>query len=273
MIVSLRISIWTGKAQDTKVTREIEASHHAKDAGRFIKNLISEEHLKKVTKAGNALRALHYDYTLPWDDSGRRLLPAANYFEYMTKIKALESDFNQLASDLVNGFEHHKAEAKRNLNGMFNENDYPTLEELTGKFGVKVNISPIEDSTDFRVMISEQEVKAIQADIEASITECLNDAQRDIFTRMRTAIETMKERLSTKDAIFRDSLVDNIRDLVTLIPRLNVTSDPQITAICQDMQALVIPPETLRKSTTIRADIAGKAADILGKYSFSPQVA
>jgi hypothetical protein len=43
------------------------------------------------------------------------------------------------------------------LNGLFREEDYPTVEKLRKKFGVKLEVLPIPSGADFRVQMSAEE--------------------------------------------------------------------------------------------------------------------
>ena len=267
MLVHLTISSWTGKAADRKVTKQIHEQHHAaKDSGIYIKKLIDEKRLNKVNKFTSALRKQHYEQTLPWDNTGRRLLPSANYFEYMTAMKKIQYGFETEVESLIKDYHRLIEDAKINLNGMFNSDDYPSEFELRDKYGVKLNVYPIEDSDDFRVKISESEVAEIRANIESSVKENLARATQSIFERVKEVLVAMFEKLAVQDAVFRDSLITNIKNLVELMPKLNVTDDPRIAALCEDMKSLLFEPDALRDNPNVRAKTALSSMALMKKY-------
>ena len=80
----------------------------------------------------------------------------------------------------------------------------------------------------------------------------------------------MAERLSaykvTDDGVehpFRDSVVTNLVKLVDVMPKLNVTGDPELERLTAEVRAsLLVDPKDLRKSDTVRADTAKAAAAI-----------
>jgi hypothetical protein len=79
----------------------------------------------------------------------------------------------------------------------------------------------------------------------------------------------MSERLraynGTKEGSFRDSLVDNVRDLVDLLPRLNVTADPVLDNTAQKMRDMLCAydAQLLREDTNLRHTVAKSADEIL----------
>ena len=72
----------------------------------------------------------------------------------------------------------------------------------------------------------------------------------------------MAERLSAYKATgqgvenpFRDSMVTNFVKLVVVMPRLNVTGDPELEQLTSELRAsLLVDPGELRTSEKIRAD-------------------
>ncbi|MBX8803295.1 hypothetical protein HBA92_21450 [Ochrobactrum sp. MR28] len=70
------------------------------------------------------------------------------------------------------------------------------------------------------------------------------------------------------EGVFRDSLVENIRDLITVLPALNITGDPELTAMAEKLKPLAEHnASTLRDNPTIRRDVADEAAKIFQSVS------
>jgi len=62
---------------------------------------------------------------------------------------------------------------------------------------------------------------------------------------------------------FRDSVVTNLVKLVDVLPKLNVTADPELERLAAEVHAsLLVDPQELRKSESIRTEIATTAAAI-----------
>jgi len=61
------------------------------DAGRYHKVLLPKAALAEVHKIVSDARQEHYFMTLPWDDNGYRVLPAAAYMDHTEKMRELAS--------------------------------------------------------------------------------------------------------------------------------------------------------------------------------------
>lgn len=274
MLISLNISTWTAKKLDKKVTNEIHLAHNAaQDSGRYNKALIAKDALETIAQAAGAARTFHYENTLPWCDDGWRILPAANYLEYTLKMQPLREAFTAAVESFLSNFESFKADAQVRLNGLFNDSDYPSADKLAAKFDFDYPVRSLPNAADFRVDIGEDARAAAAADIQARADAAVRDAMIDLWTRITTAISHMQAKLEDarptakgeKAAIFRDSLVENIRELVDLLPRLNLTGDAMMdkTRKAMESQLCRLDPDDLREDPKARAKVARAAAEIL----------
>ena len=60
---------------------------------------------------------------------------------------------------------------------------------------------------------------------------------------------------------FRDTIVTNLVKLVDVLPKLNVTGDPELERLADQVRAsLLVDPQELRKSESVRTETA-KAAN------------
>jgi hypothetical protein len=267
MLANLKIRQWSGRKQDKKVTRQIEKDHNAKNAGRFNKILIDEDELREIQKVGSAARAYYYESTLPWGDNGDRLLSAKNIFIFLQAMRKFREEYENATETFIKKFPELKMLAKKRLNGMYDENDYPTVSVLSSKFLLKVETMPIADVDDFRVAMDPEEVEKLKVQIEDSIKERIYQATQDIWGRIQTAVNHMYEKLSDKDGKFHNTLVSNIEELIELLPRLNFTNDPSIDQVISDMKSLLVNPEVLRTDPTTRSKTTQDAKSILDKVS------
>lgn len=270
MLVSLNVRCYSARKEDKKISAEVAQQHNAKDAGKYQKDLVAKSAIDPVMKAGNALRMFHYANTLPWLDDGVRILPAANYNAYKTAMEGLRDAYEQSVRDFVDKWPDIVQDARMRLNGMFNAADYPT--DVGGRFGCRVRYLPVSDSQDFRVNISDMERETLKAQISETLSEASRDAMKELWERVATAVQAMASKLAAyrkgdngkAENPFRDSLVENLRDLCELLPRLNFTGDPALTAIAQKIETELLKHTAadLREGELIRQDIAKKAEQI-----------
>ena len=278
MLVRVSISQWTARKHDARISDEVAAQHGTtRDAGRYNKVLIAKSALDKVAKAAGAARQFHYENTLPWSDMGdARILPSANYFEYSRRMEALQAEFDIARREFIDAYPHYVEEARTRLNGLFDADDYPARSAMVRKFRFKVGVEPLPDASDFRVKLGADEEARIRADIEVSTKAAIDGAVRDLWQRVHDCVSKMAERLSAykvemvdgKERVsnpFRDTLVSNLRDLVDLLPRLNLTDDPALARMRDQLADKLCQhePETLRDNDAVRAQVARDASSLL----------
>ncbi len=252
MLVRQAVNVWSGRKFDKKVTQEVLDQHKAStDAGRWNKSLVAKAALADVNRVTNQARTHHYDHTLSWEDWGARILPAAAYFDYMNEQRCFKTEFDAAADAFERNYVQYVNDAKAALGGMFDSDDYPDVYEIRSRFDFETIVSPLPDSDDFRVSLNASEVQRIQADIESRTRNILHDATDECWKRLYKSVEHMTERLSDADNRFHDTLVGNLRDLVDLLPKLNIADDPQLERMRQDVAAKLCSndPSVLRPNS------------------------
>lgn len=276
MLASVKIHAWSAARKDEKVTQDTNAAHGAsRDAGRYTKQLVPKEALEPIQKATSAIRGFHYTHTLPWADSGERILPITMHEDYTAGIRSLGDVFDREADRFAREYPTHVAEARSRLNGMYNAKDYPEPDEVRGLYAVDVQMWPFPDARDFRVALGEDQIKVLQSSLNERTAAAQAQAMRDCWVRLHTAVSHMAERLAVPiggdGATFRDSLVENVRELCGLLPKLNIAGDPELdrmTAECR--KRLLVPPGILRDRNDTRrgtAEAARQLADRMAKYA------
>lgn len=276
MLCSLSISTWSARKHDRDASEEIAARHGAQpDAGRYQKVLLPRQALSDIQKIVSESRQEHYFITLPWDDNGYRVLPAAAYMDHVEKMQSLSVRFTHAVEALVDQFSTLVDQARVRLGGLFRPQDYPTLEELRSKFSFETRVLPLPNAGDFRVALGEEEKARIERQITAAVESSVQVGSRELWYRLYEAVHHMAERLSsyqvTKEGVehpFRDSVVVNLVKLVEVLPKLNVTADPELDRLTQEVRAaLLVDPQELRQSATKRSDTARAAAEIAARMS------
>lgn len=277
MLVDLNVSTFTGRRHDREITAEVAQAHGAAaDAGRYNKLLIAKAAIAGPEKAANVIRDEHYRYTLPWSDYGLRILPSAAYFDYIAAIGKAKDAFQSVVDDFVNRWPEHVEDARQRLNGMFRQSDYPAQDEIAARFRVAVAFFPLPDAEDFRVSIGEGELQRVRQELQIAVTDRMELATRAVWERVAAVVGRMVERLSvyTVDEEtgkvqhpFRDSLISNVRDLAGLLPKLNITDDPALTAMAAELEFRLcqFEPQELRESAAARSTALSAAEAILKK--------
>jgi hypothetical protein len=131
---------------------------------------------------------------------------------------------------------------------------------------VTVKFLPMPDTSHIVLEMAENEVAIIKESVAQQVKDAVSEARADLLRRMTEPVKAMVERLSAPDAIFRDSLVENVQEIARLIPQLNLTEDPALHELGKEIESLGQTfPQTLRASKRARLDTASKAQAILAK--------
>jgi len=270
MLVNLSIAQWSGRKLDRGVTAEVITDHKAdRDAGRWNKSLVLGRALEGVKRAASDARTFHYNNTLPWADDGVRILPAAHFMTYADKIGAFQRIFNQAADDFEREYPRLIDDAQAGLGDMFDLGDYPSPGEVRSRFSFSVKFLPLPAGDDFRVDLSADDVARIKGDIEAQLQDATTQAMKDLWRRLYDAVRHVSDKLKDGDAIFRDSLIGNVKELVAILPALNLTGDPVLSAAVVEVKDKLadLDPQGLRDDVHDRAQAARTADEIARKMA------
>lgn len=264
MLVDLTISRWTAVKHDRAVSAEVDQTHAAKQGGRYNKYLIDKAHLAAIDSITNELRKYHYSRTLPWTDKGHRILPADLFFDYQQELAKYRQQFQTAVSDFVKLYPQLVQDARLRLGTMYRPEDYPQPSDLFGMFGISLDIAPVPDANDFRVDVAQETQDEIRAQITQAVATRQTKMVKECWARMREVVGRIAEQCGKENGVIRDSLMDNARDLVAVLGGLNVTNDPEIAAVENDIRdKLLVPTTRLRVSPGARVQTAQIARELL----------
>ena len=281
MLAGLSISAWSAKRFDKKVSAEVAHAHGtSEDVGRYNKKLVADdEFLNEIRTQASAARDYYYYNTLAWDDDGHRILNASLYYDYMAKMEQFQNAFNA-AADKFCDYSHWTEvveRAKGKLNGLFNPEDYPRHQEIRRKFDLRVKISPLPASQDFRVALDAVAVQQIQEAHEKAVEETIFRSMKDVYERIHHTVEDMANRLGSMEITpegktlhaFRDSVTGNLQELLDVLPHLNIINDPSLNALGDSLRATLLQhsAQSLRDNHIVRKNTAERAAEIAQKMA------
>jgi hypothetical protein len=280
MLVEFNASVWTARKLDKSVTDEVVSNKNAgsKDSARVNKNLLAgRDELSNVVQFVGQIRQFVYDNTLPWSDSGLRMLPTVNFTNFCQKMADFEEDFTKLVQEFVQIYPTLITAQAMALGDMFKRDDYPTANEIMTKFAFRVNYMPMPSSGDFRVDVGNDAQQYLQEQLERVAQERVDNAMADIKRRLGEHLKRMSDRLTTdyvageaKQRRFHDSLVDGALELCDLTKALNVTGDKDLEEARRSLEQALLHKDAneLRKNEAVRQDTKKAVDAILDKFSF-----
>src|SRR6267142_1462705 len=243
-------AVLPGKSRkDRNLTENVKTEHGlGRASGAWIKQRWPDWALAPLEKLVNEARTYHLAVTLPFD-AGIGILPAALIMEYSDRMRDFRSRFDNLRDS------HFKVKypemiewAKAEHNGTFDASDYPEVEELMASFYFATEPLPVADA--------------------------MQEAQRELMRRLIDPVKAMAVKLAEQpkegkaSPVFRDTLIENIKTIAGLAPKLNIAGDPQIDVFVSEITKLTrFEPDTLRKSVQTREDVRREAEATLAKLT------
>ena len=265
MLVYLRVTAWSGRRYDREASDQVAAQHEASSsAGRYNKLLLPKPAFAAITSLVSDARKQHYEQTLPWDDQGSRLLTVSNYDRYTEIFETIRERMIRERGRFIEDYDTNIDEARLDLAKLFRIEDYPSKEALLGKFSVQYRITPVPDATHFMARLACDDTERVKRDIEAHNAERLGEAVTDLYRRLGEAVDRVSNRLRENDdgkpLVFRDSMIDNIRELVDVVPRLNIFGDHRLAALCEQVKEKIatVDPAALRPSDRFDPQLRNK---------------
>ena len=268
LLSTLTIKQWSARKYDRKISEEICVEKGATpSSGNFNKQLIPKEFLKKVARIVNATRNYHYNNTLAWGHDGTELLPADHYLKYTQVMELYIDEFNAAVEEFITDYPSLITKVMNNLNEMYNSADYPSQDDLRGRFSMQYEISPVPEHGDFRIDLPAEELKKITEQLGDRLADAEEEAGKDLYRRLYTVVAKAVVVLMTPGKVFRNSLILNIIELSDKVSNLNIDNDLELDRIADNTHALtsMTDIEALRDPESSYRELKAKHLTILLK--------
>jgi hypothetical protein len=276
VLVELNISVWTAAKLDKGATQAVISNNNAgSQSGAFRKNLLAGTSLRKdISDYAAACRLYNNKVTLPWADRGGRMLPTSLFMDYKQQMNVRKAHFDNLTQRLLDNYDNLKHASQIYMGNLYNEEDYPSIDEVQGKFGFNLVFSPLPEAGDFRLDVPQQDLEEMREQYEVDFNNRLNDAMRKPWDDLHTMLQSMSEKLSSSSAEekkrWHDTFVTNAQSMCGLLTKLNVTNDPQLEEARRALELTMLGAdiEEIKTDPLVRDEMKSKIDSILGKFNW-----
>ena len=268
VLARLSISQFNNTRDDDTITAEVKTLHQLTGrAGRWVKLKLPAEALEGVRRQAAHARQEHYRLTLPWEE-GYRLLTLPARAAYQERHDRLAAEFQDQVERFIQLYPEHILAARGMHNGTFNAADYPPAEEARRMFAYRVEYTPVPQAGHFVSTVAGPALDHMQTQLAAANERRVEEAVRDCWQRLLAPVRALATKLTDPEAIFRDSLVSNVGDILELVPSLNLLNDATLTTAAGEIKAALasLQAEDLRTSRVIRRTAAEAAGAIVRKF-------
>lgn len=266
MLVHLNLRHWTATKNDKRVVDEVAEKHqtNGRNIGNFNKQLIDPKALRPIKTLVSRARTDHYELSLPFDDAGWRLLPAAVYEGYCAQMRRHRERFERCRDDFLGQYAERVHDAAKELGTLYRPNEYPSRERLAGRFGFKTDFRPIPESDHFVVEVAAEQKDVIDRDTHEAAERAITDVWERVQKRARLLASGLRAYTDDTGEVqrnFKSSLVENVGHLADLLPKLNFIGDQRLNQMAERLKEELcqIEAETLKANSTLRHQVANKA--------------
>ena len=275
ILVRLRFKEFPNKKNDPTLTRKlanlVKADPSSLESKKTLLDCPAITELAKIK--GDTRNNIINRLGSAWE-VGERIMANALMDQLEYEYAIAEQAWNDAKDSLRDQAEAAIERAKRRLGDAFDSADYPSVEEIVGRFTMKLTYRLVPDTHDFRIdNLSHDRNEKLRVDIQNDVDDCIKDAMKSVEDRLVDTVSHLGEVCAkyghdAKGKVigrFKDSTVEKVTELAKLLPHLNITDDPRIAKAATELKDKLsnITPDKIKNSLGERERIVADTKSIL----------
>ena len=277
VLVEMNISVWTANRLDKGATDDVLGRSGATsgDAAQVRKNLMAGTSARKeIADYAAGCRLWHNTRTLPWADKGARLLPTSLFLAYKAEANVRRDTFKRMVDTFICNYPALVQVASNYMGTLFNQSDYPTSEEVRGKFDYRLVFSPVPESGDFRLDLPKQDILEMERSYESAFNDRLAEAMRTPWEQLHKMLGSMSTKLAEGDddtkKRWHNTFVTNAQEMCAMLTHLNVAKDPKLEAARRQLEVAMmgVDIDDIKDDEVTRTNLKEKLDVILKGYDW-----
>jgi len=285
VLVSIDVNVWSATKQDRGISDEITTAKKAQSAsGRFVKHLFADnpKHKRIVNQRQTIYNWLKRN-TFRWNNA-QDLLPVVQLEKFKTEFAEHETEFERLVDDFLTNYKGLVSDMAFTHGDMFNATDYPSVDEVRNKFGIRLYVSEVPEQ-DFRCQVAQDLANDLRNQYQRQAEEIVNNVVSQQIERITDVMESISHccgtheittktgEITTKKRKIYDSTIEKAKDLVKSCKHFKPLKNEQADKLNQAVLSLEnvlngVSTELLRDSDAVRDKVKSDVDDILSKFQF-----
>jgi hypothetical protein len=271
LLVRLHIGLWGATKADMEVSHDTNRRWAAQDkAGRYRKNLVDNA-FTRCKSVRTRATAFHKANSWSFGDEEVRFVPGGKLFEYLSKMKDFEREYEKATMLDIEDWPLHITKAKEGtLGSMFKRDDYPSPYELKKKFYFRLVPYPVPVSSGFGAFLTQlgqEMVDELQTKMEDRTQKAATGAFKEMVTAFYTLVKELNGKLEDPGYTPKEGMLSSLTKFVMNLPKMDFTNSPELAQLRQEVEGKLINlnAETLRHDGIERKKAAEVAQDIMDK--------
>ena len=277
-LVHIEFTKWGGPVTDRAVTDEVLSDKNASEGAAVVKKrpIPNSPELRRIESLSNTLRNRGKKYCLPWIGNGWYLLPTANYAEFMREMAQANDEWDEAVDAFIKVYARQVTNAVNDLGGMYDSDLYPSESVLRAAFRMEVHEGEVQTTgkASYYDNLTEQQIADSQYRIDKQNERFVKSINPYIWGKMRKPLEDLlivldEAKYSSDDKPrYQQTKVTNVIDAALEATSLNVTNDPQVSAMSARILSVFvgITTDALKDDSYLRNEIRNAVTTILGGF-------
>lgn len=268
ILITAIVHMWSGKAKVREVGATVEQEYKMQtgraDPGVW---LVEPMWFRRPMHTANLLRAVVRRYCLRFGKGW--LLPTTLHKRFHDEWRLVLSAHKAEVRRFLREYPRLRTEGITAL-GTLQDADqlYPSDENLKSMFEVELQEAPVADPSTWQPRLDSETIEHLKIDFDNMLGEQVKDAVVSMMHKMQGFVKHMATTLQDPDKNkFHKTLVGNVCELVEMMPDFNLTDDPAIDEIIEDIRKSLFIGSTkeLKDDLNLRAQAAAEAQRIAAK--------
>jgi hypothetical protein len=280
ILVNVEMRSTTLSLADEHVSQEVTDSKNAdKDAGTWTHKLIGKnpEH-RKVMSYRSTLANFMKQYAYDWGGSWF-LLPSGRLPAFMDEYSKHEAKFAELVEGFLAVYPDVVSDMAYKRGELFNRNDYPSVDELRRRFGLKLYQSPVP-SNDFRVSVSSSLADDLHQHYERQTRDIVDGVGQRQVEQLRNYLIRLSHSCTVENTVDENGKVkvsrhrlvtktlEDALELCNSVGEFNPSANSQLDEARLQLTRLLtsVDINLLKDSDSMRTAVKTELDSILSKF-------
>lgn len=265
------------KGQIIEVANLFEADEQSVSGSKKIINP-KHELVKPIRALLGDAKAYIRARTIDYPEQGLRLARVDQVESLTAGIQSRKEMLSELLDQLCAGWDSVKAEAKKRLVDLYDENDYPTSPR--SHFAIYLTfpeIKPDQRLMQLNPQLYAEQQKIIQAKFEEAVVVAEAAAAKELQQLLSNLVDKLKPGADGERKILKGSAVANISEFVDMFKAKTIGSNAELDALMHKVKAMAdgLDPEQLRKAAfdtreAVANDLQGVLSEVENLISVMP---
>lgn len=271
LIMSLNFSQWSAIKTDKEETQAVADKHGISVQSATVRKklFLNAASLKRVQAKSVDIRREFHKVTIPWGHN-QGIFKADAYLTVAPAFAAFKTEWYDLVEQFLSDYTSLYNYSKYELQTLHKEEDYPDVTQLRGMFKMDVNFSILPKPEDCSKIATLGEfADTLAQEMAAQYSAREQSAMDEAWERLYQTVIHAKDRLADPEKPIFSTLFENAREMCAILPSLNISNDPNLEAMRQEVENSLCQYEAkqVRKNPVFREEAAIKMDDIMSKMS------